>query len=194
MFSKTLDRSILACIIAVAIVKMPKTSSFKDVNAKEQIQLLVDDELWDALFYGGGVKYTSLSMKNGIDVDAMSQPTLLKLIKVAITVDPRGGYIRQADVFAAIAEKAATLKYQPHVHNAAVATHCGDVAKYLKLQAYRMRVVFAHFRETKTNFTKLKETADFRTHPKPLRDLYDLVEAPTDTILATPEKEKSYLV
>ena len=81
-------------------------------------------------------------------------------------------------MFEALAEKASAVKYQPHVHNAALATPCGDVAKYLKLQAYLMRIVLTHFREKCNNFRKLKESADFRTHPKELRDLYKLVEAP----------------
>ena len=67
---------------------MPKTKSYTHANAKEQIATHLVDELADSLFYGGGVKYRSLNMKKGIDVEAMTQPTLLQLIKIGVLVDP----------------------------------------------------------------------------------------------------------
>ena len=56
-----------------------------------------------------------------------------------------------------------------------------------------MRVVFAQFREKCNKFKKLTVTADFHTHPKELRDLSDLFEAPIDGV-AKPEKNNKGVV
>ena len=99
----------------------------------------------DALLDNRGCPYTSITMTRGIDVSRLA--FFIPMLAALMLLDPRGGYLRQDDVYAALGLiKAEDPDWAKKVQEVAEAKQT-NVLGVLERCAYYVRVMLAHARK-----------------------------------------------
>ena len=103
----------------------------------------VAKQIW---IIGTGINYDSLDMNSGINVAQLCEEPNLALIRGAMQQDPRGGYIRQADAYDAMALVADEPEFKANVEALWRTAGLDSLEKFLTQQAYTWRILCRHTR------------------------------------------------
>ena len=120
----------------------------------------------------GGWDYPSLSMVKGIEPDKLIKASAV--LMGCMQLDPRGGYIRQTDLFTVIWQIVILPQYAFTFQAYCSAKKHPSVQAGVGRVAYSLRVMLSHTREKFSQWKGLTQK-QARSHPDWLVEMYNVI-------------------
>ena len=157
-----------------SLASMPLVSWWRSPDPSLSNLKAVIEPNWSAIMATGGWDYPSLSMVKGIEPDKLVKASAV--LMGCMQLDPRGGYIRQTDLFTVIWQIVILQQYAFTFQAYCSAKKHPSVEAGVRRVAYSLKVMLSH---TRIKFTQWKFAGwqSFKVrqrvyHPEELVEIY----------------------